>query len=440
MKRKIILFFIACFSCCIFGCAKEESFSSSTKQLVAQEKETDSENLQETKNQSQTEMEQTEKIERFHDSDFSNVGDGYVSFATKLLQETYQPGRNQMISPASLLAALVMEENGAKEATLSQMQQVLWDGVSVEEQADWLSSYLKSLTNTKDAKLNLANSIWIRDNDNHFLVEDAFLQKNVEQFDAQIFLTAFDEATLKDMNVWVSQKTDGMISQILDNIGENDMMYLVNAVAFDAQWQTPYRTSQVQQGIFTKEDKTQQQVELMYSTEGSFLQDETTTGFLRPYKEGYYFMALLPNKGISMEEYINGLSAQKLQQLIASAKHNVLVDAAIPKFKSEYEIELREVLEQLGMTDAFNPYTANFTGIGTYEELSLFISRVIHKTYIEVDEQGTKAAAATAIGNATGATAMPEKRTVHLDRPFVYAIVDAEQKMPLFLGVLEEVN
>ena len=137
-----------------------------------------------------------------------------------------------------------------------------------------------------------------------------------------------------------------------------------------------------------------------------------------------------------MEDYIGQLSAEKLISLVGNASTDYDVDAAIPKFKSEYSIELKDTLQNMGMTDAFDEEQADFRGIGTSDNGNIYINMVLHKTYIEVDEQGTKAGASTVVGMAETMSL----KTVHLDRPFVYAIIDTETQMPIFLGVTESVE
>lgn len=151
-----------------------------------------------------------------------------------------------------------------------------------------------------------------------------------------------------------------MIPQILDKIEDNSVMYLINAVAFDAKWQSPYEKEDVEAGTFTSENGTQQTVDMMYSTEAYYLEDDSTTGFIRPYEDGYSFMALLPKEGISIEDYISHLSAEKLIGLVENVSTDYDVDAAIPKFKSEYSIELKDTLQNMGMTDAFDEEQADF--------------------------------------------------------------------------------
>ena len=440
MKRKLVTILIGCMTFGLFGCGSGSALSDTTKQLKPEQTEDSEQNAESTANEDQqAEVDTTEKKTE-DDGTEKTFGYRYRQFALNLLQQTYEDGKNEMISPWSVLAALTMTENGAKGDTLSQMEQVLSDGTPVEQQGRELSSYMKKLTDTENAHLNIANSIWLKDADT-LHVEDDFLSKNSKLFDAEIYQAPFDEHTLKDINTWVSQKTEKMIPKILDKIEDHSVMYLINAVAFDAKWQSPYEKEDVESGTFTSENGKQQTVDMMYSTEGYYLEDDTTTGLIRPYEEGYSFVALLPKEGISMEDYIGQLSAEKLISLIGNASTDYDVDAAIPKFKSEYSIELKDTLQNMGMTDAFDEDQADFHGIGTSDNGNIYINMVLHKTYIEVDEQGTKAGASTVVGMVeTTALYEPEIKTVHLDRPFLYAIIDTETQMPIFLGVTESVE
>lgn len=440
MKRKLVTILIGCMTFGLFGCGSGSALSDTTKRLTPEQTEESEQNTDNTGNEEQqAEVDTTEKKTEDGSTE-KTFGYRYHQFALNLLQQTYEDGKNEMISPLSVLAALTMTENGAKGDTLSQMEQVLSDGTPVEQQGRELSSYMKKLTDTENAHFNIANSIWLKDADT-LHVEDDFLSKNSKLFDAEIYQAPFDDHTLKDINTWVSQKTEKMIPEILDKIEDHSVMYLINAVAFDAKWQSPYEKEDVESGIFTSENGKQQTVDMMYSTEGYYLEDDTTTGFIRPYEDGYSFVALLPKEGISMEDYIGQLSAEKLISLVGNASTDYDVDAAIPKFKSEYSIELKDTLQNMGMTDAFDENQADFRGIGTSDNGNIYISMVLHKTYIEVDEQGTKAGASTVVGMVeTTALYEPEIKTVHLDRPFVYAVIDTETQMPIFLGVTESVE
>lgn len=362
-----------------------------------------------------------------------------TDFAVRLFKAANAEGKNTLISPLSVLCALSMTANGAKGETREQMEDVL--GMSVEELNIYIYSYMKSLASEGKNKLSLANSIWFTD-DERFSVNEEFLQTNADYYGASAYKTPFDNSTLKDINNWVKQKTDGMIPEILDRIPAEAIMYLVNALAFDAEWQKVYEKHQVRDGEFTKEDGSKQDVEMMYGTEGRYLADGKAQGFIKHYKGGQYaFAALLPNEGISVEEYINSLDGEALAAMLANAEA-ATVETAIPKFKTEYGVEMSDILKAMGMTLAFDGANADFSGLGGSGAGNISIGSVLHKTYIEVGAQGTKAAAVTVVemvGEA--AVEIPDEiKKVYLDRPFVYMLIDCENNIPFFIGSVMEIG
>lgn len=392
-------------------------------------------------------------LEDVGDTDSGESGDGnsgsditidesavMTDFAVRLFQQSLQEQENTLISPMSVLYALAMTANGAKGETLAQMEQVF--GARAEDLNDCLSAYISELPTDEDYKLAIANSVWFKD-DGKFTVEQDFLRINEDYYGAGVYEAYFDDSTLKDINQWVNENTDGMIEEILDKIPKEALMYLVNAIAFDAKWQTAYEEYQVREGSFTREDKTTESVELMYSTENQYLQDDKAQGFLKYYKDGKYaFAALLPNEGVFVSEYVETLTGEKLADILENAE-KLQINAAIPKFESQYGVEMSRLLQEMGMTDAFDEEKADFSGLGTYENANLSISRVLHKTFISVDESGTKAGAATAV-EVVRETAMvmplEEIKTVYLDRPFVYMLIDCKTNQPIFMGTVMSVE
>lgn len=358
-----------------------------------------------------------------------------TDFAIRLFKASEENGENTLISPLSVLCALAMTANGAEEETLQQMEAVL--GMNTEQLNLYLYSYMKNLPEGEKYKLSLANSIWFT-NDERFTVNRDFLQTNADYYGADIYGAPFNDQTLDDINDWVKQNTDGMIPKILDEIPSSAIMYLVNALAFEAEWADIYTKDQVGEGEFTKEDGTKQEVEFMRSTESIYLEDENAVGFKKYYKGGKYaFVAMLPNEGVSVSEYVATLDGAALNKLLANPSYTT-VYSAIPKFEVEYDTEMSAILKSMGMTDAFDPSNADFEGIGTSTDGNIFISRVLHKTFISVDEQGTKAGASTAIQLETEGYQEPKR--VRLDRPFVYMLVDCENNIPFFIGTMMDVN
>ena len=179
----------------------------------------------------------------------------------------------------------------------------------------------------------------------------------------------------------------------------------------------------------------------MYSEESTYMEDERATGFLKYYKgRKYAFVALLPREGVTVAEYVEGLNEEELQKLFANAKQTT-VNAAIPKFETEYDILLNDVLTQMGIKDAFSFADADFSKMATSERGNIYISRVLHKSFISVDESGTRAGAVTAVGMPDSCALMPgEVYNVYLDRPFVYMLIDCETNQPFFIGTMMDME
>ena len=366
--------------------------------------------------------------------DNTNVAD----FAVRLFKATNEDEKNTLISPLSVICALAMTANGADGKTREQMEAVL--GMSVEDLNVYLYAYMNSLPQGEKYKLSLANSVWFTD-DKRFTVNEDFLQTNADYYGADIYKAPFNNRTLKDINDWVNEKTDEMIPNILDEIPPEAVMYLVNALAFEAEWTEIYEKNQVREGKFTKEDGTEQDVKFMYCTEGKYLEDEKATGFIKYYSgRKYAFVALLPNKDITLSEYISSLDGASLHELLSEAE-NKSVKTAIPKFKTEYNTEMSKVLKSMGMTDAFDDAKADFSGLGTSTAGNIFINRVIHKTFIQVGEKGTKAGAATVVEMSDkGVGPIDDPKQVYLDRPFVYMLIDCENNIPFFIGSMTDIK
>ena len=363
-----------------------------------------------------------------------------ADFGVRLFKTSMEEGKNTLISPLSVLYALAMTANGADGETLAQMEQVL--GMDVDNLNSYMLAYLDLLPESKDYKMSLANSIWFKDDPN-FLVEQSFLQTNADYYGAGAYKAAFDEGTRNDINNWVKEHTDGMIPEIIDEIPDEAIMYLVNALSFDAKWADEYEEHQIREGRFTMEDGTRQDVDMMHSQEDTYLEDDMATGFIKYYKDRKYaFVAMLPNEGVSVSQYVDSLTGEHLRELLNNPQ-DVTVFASIPKFETEYDIEMSEVLQEMGMTDAFDWQVADFSRLGTYnvDGMNICINRVLHKTFVSVTEQGTRAGAATAVEMvAEGAAEIIEYKEVVLDRPFVYMLIDCETNLPFFIGTMMNVN
>ena len=346
---------------------------------------------------------------------------------------------NVLISPLSIQLALAMTANGADGNTKAEMEALLGGEISLEDLNEYLYSYVNNLPSAEKYKLQIANSIWFRDDEGRLQVEKDFLQKNADYYGAQAYKAAFDDQTLKDINNWVMDHTDGMIDSILDQIDEYAVMYLINALVFDAEWQHVYDKSDVYKGKFTNIGGTEKQVDMMHSEETVYLQDENAIGFMKPYSGSKYnFAVLLPNEGVDIYEYIAGLTGESLMETLSTPQLGMVM-ATLPKFSYEYELTMNDVLKELGMPSAFSGDTADFSKMAHSSRGNIYIGDVLHKTFISVDELGTKAGAVTKVEMNDESAPMSEW-VVNLNRPFVYMIIDNETNLPVFIGTVMDVQ
>ncbi len=371
------------------------------------------------------------------------VDEAAGDFAVRLLGAAMEDGKNTLVSPLSVLTALSMTANGAAGDTQAQMEKTL--GATAADYNAYLRTYKDDAPQGEGCELHLANGLWVRD-DPDLTVRQDFLDTVQAHYDAEVRTAPFNRATVRAINSFVAQHTKNRVKEILKELPEDAMLCLVNALAFDGTWENVYDEYDVQDGTFTTETGTVRDVELMHSVEWDFLEDDRATGFLKPYEGGEFaFLALLPNEGVTVADYVNGLTGEHLAGMI-KAPQDIKTYAAMPKFKAEFFTSLKEALKTMGMPLAFEELGANFSAMGTYHPDgmpgNLYIGDVLHKTFLEVDERGTKAGAATVVIMAGATAAMPpeETRTVTLDRPFVYGIVDLRTNLPVFLGVQMDVK
>ncbi len=364
----------------------------------------------------------------------------YAELALRLLGEC-SDGKSTLISPLSILTALQMTANGAQGSTLDEMMKVLGGNIDRDTMNQMLFNYYESLGSNDDAKFHVANAIWMTDRQD-FLVNKGFIDVVDNTFRADVAKAPFtDNATVDAINKWCADNTDDMIPGILDydSVNENTIMVLLNALCFDALWMEQYEEYQVKDSTFHGVSGNTT-VKMMNSKESCYVSGARETGFLKRYRGQYAFVALLPEKGLSVDDYLATLTGEEFVNLMNNRSYDYDVTAGLPKFKYDWDKSLADILKKMGMEKAFDEAGADFSALGTLPGANLFITDVIHKTHIEVDESGTRAAAVTAVMVAeNGMPKVKEKKTVVLDRPFVYAIVDTNSMLPIFIGTVTDI-
>lgn len=351
----------------------------------------------------------------------------YASFAIELLKKSPDK-KGKLISPLSVLTALQMAANGAQGKTLEEMQAVLC-GMETEALNAELFNYFGGLVNTDAAKMNSANSVWIANRDD-VLISEGFIHRIENAFDADIFAANLaTQETADEINGWVGRKTDGMIPELLEGpLDDNTVMVLLNAISFDAKWESKFSTGHVAPFNGVSGTKT---VPYMSGMDQTLIRGYGE-GFYKRYEGGNYaFAAILPPGGMSVEAYLDKLTGEQFLSLLQSDSGKV--DVNLPKISFQWSAEMKDVLSELGMPSAFHE-GADFGNMVCSENGSVFIGSVQHKAVIEVGEEGTKAAAVTGVF----VTEDGVRYSINFDRPFVYAIVDTATNLPIFIGTMTE--
>ena len=365
-------------------------------------------------------------------TDNKSVVSGLDNFGVNLfkeaLKEDLQP--NVLISPLSAFMCLGMIANGAENATLAQFEAVLGSDISN------VNAFGNKLLNQTEKTVKLADSVWIKNGAVN--VEEDYLKTVKEIYNAEVFRSDFNALTLKDVNNWCSNKTEGMIPEIIDEIEEDDVIYVINALFFDAKWQN--EKSQASKRVFTCLDGAQNTVEMFTSNEQIYIDFGNAQGFLKGYLGGKYsFLGILPNDGTTVYEFAEGLTGEKYFEAM-SKREIAKVSTIIPEFAFDYAVNLSEPLVRMGLERAFNS-DAEFDKMGrTTAGDKLYLGYVLQKTRIELDRKGTKAAAVTFGGMKGESAPEPGKEyLIILDRPFMFGIVDNATGFPLFLGAVTKI-
>lgn len=373
------------------------------------------------------------------DKDFSAA---QTSFAVDVFKRSYSDAvsdddaENLLVSPYSVMQALAMTTNGAGGDTLSQMEQAL-GGMPIDSLNKYLYTLRRNQPDSVNCKLKTANSIWVRDDVERVSLIPDFVQATKDYYDASLYAAPFDDTTVSDINGWVKDNTDGMIDGVIDMIPESAVMYLINAVAFDAKWECAFEKMNTHDATFTAFDGSEQTAEMMSSDMDWYIEDDNAKGFCKFYKGGRYaFAALLPDEGMSLTDYVETITPEGLTETIANRQRMYNFVGQMPKFTYDYDIIMNEQLQDMGMQDAFSD-DADFSNM--VEKNNVGISMVYHKAHIDVDELGTKAAAVTVVE--VSETAVQDPPTVlTLNRPFVYCIYDTQTDIPVFIGSLSYVE
>jgi len=347
---------------------------------------------------------------------------------------------NIMISSLSVSQALGMTWNGARGATRDEMTEMM--GFSVDNDAELNESnktIREALLNADNLiKTDIANSIWYR---NTFQINQDFVNVDKKFYDAEVKALDFTdtEGSKKTINNWVNNKTKGKIPEIVDEISADHIMFLINAVYFKGKWKYEFKKDNtVDEPFHFANGKTESVKMMVQEADLDYFKSSNSQGVALPYGNGHFRMiVLLPDEGISLKDYISGLDETSLSDNISSLHQNK-IKVQLPKFKFKCDLELKNPLKELGMVSAFTGGLADLSGMGTPS--NLVISKVKHKTFVEVDEEGTEAAAVTSVEIKITSAGPGETYAIPfiVNRPFLFLIQEKDTGAILFMGQVYE--
>jgi len=386
----------------------------------------------------------------------TEIGGGFTDSNNRFCLDLYQQVKgdyeNVIISPFSISNAFAMVYIGSEGETKSQISKVLNFEDNFDTFIKDFSNLQKELDTSQSSDtcaLNIANSSWIQKG---YGILESYILSLKEYFDSQInFINFLDsEKAAKEINSWVAKKTNNKIEEIIkpDILNDLTTLILCNAIWFKGSWINEFREKDTVEELFNQSRELSLIVNMMKNQKDyRYKEFEGFKMLEMPYKKGYVLngagnsqpsfsmIVFLPDEDSSLEEFEETLDFEKMKDRTESLMRTpmVPVEVKIPKFRVENSYDLNDPLRNMGMV---KPFTADADFSKITGNKDLFISDVIHKTYIEVDENGTEAAAVTAIIMSRGAMPMPDDKVekFHADRPFMYLIRENKTGTILFLG------
>ncbi len=347
---------------------------------------------------------------------------------------------NIMISPLSISVALAMAYNGAAGDTKTEMENTLkLNGLTTEEINNSYKLLINALQSLdEEVVFELANAIFYTKN---FAVKQAFVNNNQNFYDAEVEAIDFSSpSAVQTINNWVAEKTHDKIEKIIKNLSPNDRMVLLNAIYFNGIWSVEFDEDGTKMLNFKMKNGSNKEVAMMNKEDKlEYTFNSLFQAIKLPYGNGQYNMTVfLPANNKSSGDVILELSADNWKTWNENFEVKEHVVVTMPRFKYDFELQINNVLKKMGMQKAFNSLQSDFTNIS--DDRDLFISSVVHKSFIDVNEIGTEAAAVTSITFTTtsiGPGDQVQKIYFTVDKPFVFAITEKDTDAILFIGEVQ---
>lgn len=355
--------------------------------------------------------------------------DAFASMVDMLLSMSAKqnPGKNMLISPASICIVLAILASAAKGRSAEEFQTLFGlTAAQLRKTASNINTFLQS-----GSAVAVANGLVVRSG----CINKGFAEAVRDEFSAE----SFDEhATAAQINDWVDRNTRHMIPSIVRNISDLGDVAILNTVVFESKWQRHYEPWDITEGLFYDIQEQAEDVAMMHSSERMLILDSRAIGFIKPYRHMHYtFMALLPQETRDPIEMLNAMGPGGISKLYASAI-DADVDVTMPEFGFDTNLSVKKALIDCGITSIFDSRTADISELIPVP--NAYVSEIVHRSHIDVDRSGTRAAAVTVGAVCAGAAPALPKFKIVLNRPFLFAIVSHATGIPVFLGVVYSVR
>ncbi len=338
---------------------------------------------------------------------------------------------NYLISPYSIEVALNMLKEGANNNTKREIESVVGN---------------REIPVLSSNKVRIANAMFMKDMYEEY-IEKSFINNLDKNYKAEMLVDEFK--TPKLINDWVNNNTDGMIPKILDQMSKDFVLGLANAIAIDVRWNSEFECINTTSEKFNDKSNVEMMHKL-YSSNAKYFENDKSKGIIIPYKDNLEFVGILPNTDVNT--YINNIDMDTLNNIdkdVTEATNKKRINLSLPRFSYSFDLSnFKDILISMGIKDAFSDSNADFTNIINKDNMiksdinNLYVGEAIHKSYIDLNEKGTKAAAVTYFGMFKATAMLEEYETIDIafNKPFVYMIRDTDTKEILFFGTVYEPN
>lgn len=363
-----------------------------------------------------------------------NIIDANNNFSLELFKtiNTNEGDSNIFISPVSVSFALGMTMNGADRNTYEEMKNTLnFADLDIEKINKSYLTLIDELYNVSEGvEFNLANSIWYSDK---FSLQNEFKNLNENYFKAKMEGLDFNdvENSLDIMNSWVEEQTQGKIKNLINRIYPNDCMFLINAIYFNASWKYQFDETETEESQFYIDNENAVNCDMMnIKSKFHFVKTNDYHALELPYANENYSMLMLMPRSKNIDDFLNSINRDTIAKIQNKFEYDS-INISIPKLELEYEINLNDILIEMGIEEAFDSRSANFSKMFNELQSSIWIDRVKQKSFLKVNEEGTEAAAATAVVMTLG---ISDEKFMNFNIPYLFFIIEKQSNTILFCG------